>query len=233
MKYHAIRGGSWTHFAQSARSANRGGSDPGNRYSYVGFRLVRTDRLYLITLLHFVSSFLKRRDMKKKKYSLGKFVKIKSGKFLMGSPESEVGRFSDEKQHEVKIKKDFDICTTQVTQEQWESVMGSNPSHFKGDRLPVENVSYYDVLEFIKELNDSQDSYTYRLPTEEEWEYACRAGSQTAYSFGDDPKKLDQYAVYNTDKTAPVGSKKPNPWGLYDMHGNVWEWTSSVYQSGE
>jgi formylglycine-generating enzyme required for sulfatase activity len=161
------------------------------------------------------------------------FVKILAGKFMMGSPLSEVGRFDDEDLHEVTIKEDFEIMDTQVTQKQWQDVMGSNPSYFKNNPdNPVETVSWNDVQEFIKKLNEKNDGYVYDLPTEEQWEYACRAGTQTAYSFGDDPKDLKDYAWYweNSENTThPVKQKKPNAWGLYDMHGNVWEWCKDVY----
>lgn len=114
----------------------------------------------------------------------------------------------------------------EVTQAQWKAVMGSNPSNFKGDDLPAENVSWNDATDFCKELS-GMTKKEYRLPTEEEWEYACRAGNPGEYCFGDDYRLLKEYAWYaeNSDQeTHPVGQKKPNAWGLYDMHGNVWEW---------
>jgi formylglycine-generating enzyme required for sulfatase activity len=114
-----------------------------------------------------------------------------------------------------------------VTQKQWGKVMGSNLSIFKGDDLPVENVSWEDVQEFVKKLNEKEGADKYRLPSEAEWEYACRAGTQTRYSFGNDESKLGDYAWYldsSGNKTHPIGQKQPNFWGLYDMHGNVWEW---------
>jgi len=138
--------------------------------------------------------------------------------------------------HEVKISKKFWMQTTEVTQAQWQAVMGANPSEFKGPDLPVENVSWDDCMEFTKKLSAKvQDQLQGRkpaLPTEAEWEFACRAGTKTPWSFGDDDKMAGQFAWHsgNSDeKTNPVGSKKPNPWGLYDMHGNVWEWCSDWY----
>ncbi len=160
-----------------------------------------------------------------------KFVLIPSGEFTMGSPASEKDRDSDETQHKVKITKPFYMQTTEVTQAQWKAVMGNNPSHFKGDNLPVEQVSWDDVQEFLKKLS-AKEGAKYRLPTEAEWEYACRGGSTTRFCFGDDESKLGEYAWYgaNSDsKTHPVEMKKPNAWGLYDMHGNVCEWCSDWY----
>ena len=110
--------------------------------------------------------------------------------------------------------------------------MGSNPSEFKGRNNPVEMVSWDDAQEFIKRLNAKEGHKRYRLPTEAEWEYAARAGTTTAYSFGDNKKELSRYAWYGEnsgDSTKPVGQKQPNPWGLYDVHGNVFEWVQDWY----
>ena len=109
---------------------------------------------------------------------------------------------------------------------------GDNPSCFKGDNLPVECVSWDDVQDFIRKLNEREGTDKYRLPSEAEWEYVARAGTTTRYSFGDEESKLGDYAWYrdNSDyQTHPVGQKKPNPWGLYDMHGNVWEWVQDCW----
>jgi formylglycine-generating enzyme required for sulfatase activity len=164
------------------------------------------------------------------------FVLIPAGEFEMGSPPDEVDWWNDERPvHHVNIGKAFYMCKYEVTQKQWREVIGDNPCGFEGDDLPVEQVSWDDVQEFIKKLNEKEGTYKYRLPSEAEWEYACRAGTTTRYSFGDDESKLGDYAWYddNSDgKTHPVGQKKPNPWGLYDMHGNVWEWVEdSRYSS--
>lgn len=133
----------------------------------------------------------------------------------------------------VKIpEKNYEMMDAPVTQSEWEELTGENPSRLKGPDRPVESVSYHDVQKFIEKLNSKNDGYKYRLPTEDEWEHACRAGTTTQYYYGDDPKKLSDYAWYweNSDKqTHPVRQKKPNAWGLYDMHGNVWEWTSSEW----
>ena len=160
------------------------------------------------------------------------FVFVPAGKFIMGSPSHERGREADEgPQHEVEITASFFIGKYEVTQRQWQAVMGGNPSYFKncGDDCPVENVSWYDVQEFLRKINQMEGAEKYRLPTEAEWEYACRAGSQSAFGFGDHHKEIGEYAWcggLNKLMTSPVGQKRPNSWGLYDMHGNVWEWCS-------
>jgi|688.fasta_scaffold10987_8 formylglycine-generating enzyme required for sulfatase activity len=165
---------------------------------------------------------------------LGKDVKLEmllipAGKFKMGSPASEKNRFDVETQHEVTITKPFYMGKYEVTQEQWEAVMGNNPSETKGAKLPVTDVSWEDCQEFIKKLNAKTDG-GYRLPTESEWEYACRAGTTTAYSFGDKitPKDANYYDS-KIGKPVAVGSYKPNAFGLYDMHGNVNEWCEDWY----
>jgi formylglycine-generating enzyme required for sulfatase activity len=155
-------------------------------------------------------------------------VLIPAGEFMMGSPLEEQGRFDYEGPvHEVTIKNSFYMGKYLVTQKQWEKVTGNNPSSFKGEDRPVERVSWEDVQEFVKKLNKKEGVDKYRLPSEAEWEYACRAGTQTGYSFGDDESILNGYAWYDKNsgsETHLVGQKKPNPWGLYDIHGNVWEW---------
>lgn len=156
------------------------------------------------------------------------FIKIPAGKFLMGSPESEEGRYSDETQREVEVA-EFEIMDAPVTEFDWGIMRNS-----RGPDLPKVNISCNECQEFIDKLNEDQKEYTFRLPTEEEWEYACRAGTTTAYSFGNDPKDLKDYAWYrenSENNIHPVKQKKPNTWGLFDMHGNVWEWTSSLYDS--
>ena len=159
------------------------------------------------------------------------FVLIQSGSFTMGSEKGD-----DEKPpHKVTLTKPFYMGVYEVTQAQWKAVMGDNPSYFKGDDLPVERVSWEDCQKFVVKLKEKLgEGFTCRLPTEAEWEYACRAGSNTAYCFGDEEAGLGQYAWYgeNSDKrTHPVGQKKPNAWGLYDMHGNVWEWCQDWFDS--
>lgn len=151
-------------------------------------------------------------------------VLIPAGKFKMGSPLAEKERSKYEVQREVTLTKPFYIGIYEVTQEQWETVMGKNPSETKGSKLPVTNVSWNDCQDFIKKLNAKTDG-GYRLPTSAEWEYACRAGTTTAYSFGDNITPKDaNYSASKLGKPVAVGSYKPNAFGLYDMHGNVWEW---------
>jgi len=172
-----------------------------------------------------------------------KLVLIPKGTFVMGSPESEEGRQKDETQHEVTISKDYYLGVTEVTQGQYQKVMGKNPSYFKkriiresdSSMYPVEAVSWEDAVEFCKKLSElpkEKAGRVYRLPTEAEWEYACRSGSKSAYSFGESSKSLGDYAWFDENsrhQTHPVGQKKPNAWGLYDMHGNVIEWCSDYW----
>lgn len=166
------------------------------------------------------------------------FVAIPYGCFAMGSCPSEYDRHRDEDKHRVMID-DFYLGKYEVTQAQWQLVMGNNPSHFKGENLPVDNVSWEDVQIFISKLNELTGK-TYRLPTEAEWEYACRAGTQTPFYTGEN--LTTEQANYNgqhpyknyprskcLNKSVQVGSYSPNPWGLYDMMGNVWEWCSDWY----
>jgi len=178
-------------------------------------------------------------------------VGLPGGTFLMGSPKSDPDDFKDEfPQHEVTVSS-FAIGKYPVTQAQWQAVMGNNPSYFNSPQNPVERVSWDDCQDFCRELSKLTGK-KYRLPSEAEWEYACRSGTTTRYSFGDDAAQLGDYAWFadnsgdsilnsteiwkndrknyslrlekNNNRTHPVGQKKPNLWGLYDVHGNVWEW---------
>lgn len=154
------------------------------------------------------------------------FVLIPAGSFTMGTdPGFESG--NQMPQHTVTISKPFYMGKYEVTQAQWQEVMGDNPAHFKGPNNPVENVSWEDVQEFIRFLNAKEGCNCYRLPTEAEWEYATRAGTSSVYSFGDNKNELAEHAWFNDNaggKTHPVGEKRPNRWGLHDVHGNVFEW---------
>ena len=191
-------------------------------------------------------------------------VRIEPGSFLMGSSQDQIDhlmrQFPDSKrewfdneqpQHTVKITRPFYLGTHQVTQGQYQAVMGNNPSDFKGsDDLPVESVSWFDAIAFCNRLSEREKRTPfyringtevtvlggdgYRLPTEAEWEYACRAGSATLYPFGDNASALGEFAWYDKNsenKTHPVGQKSPNAWGLHDMLGNVWEWCADWYEA--
>ena len=170
------------------------------------------------------------------------FVWISPGTFQMGSPNSEAGRNSNEGPvHEVEISQGFYLGKYEITQGQWESVMGETPwsgeSYVQSNSShPAVYISWEDVRRFAAKLNSEAGEAVYRLPTEAEWEYACRAGTQTRWSFGDDEFALGSYAWYRDNAwdageqyAHAVGTKLPNPWGLYDMHGNVWEWVNDWY----
>jgi formylglycine-generating enzyme required for sulfatase activity len=167
-----------------------------------------------------------------------KLVLIPSGEFLMGSPDSDIGAPGDERpQHRVQIMRPFYLGATEVTQGQYRTVTGQSPSNFREvDDLPVEQVSWNDAIAFCNKLSELEKGQLggaqYRLPTEAEWEYACRGGATPRYSFGDDAASLRKFAWYDGNsgsKTHPVGEKRPNDFSLFDMHGNVWEWCQDWY----
>jgi len=175
-------------------------------------------------------------------------VLIPAGSFMMGNARGERDEYPV---HKVNIIKPFYLAKYELTQDQWAAVMdGKAPGKFQNPKHPVESLGRLHVAEFLKKLNEKLGGKpfigrhpldlestprtlgTYRLPTEAQWEYACRAGSNTKYSFGDDEKQLGQYAWFHGNSegaTHPVGEKKPNRWGLYDMHGNVWEMCRDEY----
>jgi formylglycine-generating enzyme required for sulfatase activity len=211
---------------ESGRSAFRVGGDPDYSSDTGGFRVVCDCRPPQIT------------------NSIGmKLARIPAGKFLMGSPETEPGRLPNEgPQHEVTISRPFHIGVYEVTQAEYDKVTGTNPSQFNkdnggGPKHPVEMVSWHDAVAFCKKLSELPEEKkagrVYRLPTEAEWEYACRAGTQTAYSFGDTAEELERHgwvAENAKSKTYPVGQLLPNAWGLHDMLGNVSEWCMDTYR---
>jgi formylglycine-generating enzyme required for sulfatase activity len=173
---------------------------------------------------------------------------IPPGQFIQGSPPGEEGRGKGETRHSVTLTRGFFLSVSPVTQASWKEVMGHNPSHFPGDTRPVESVTWEQCQEFCRRLSRREDR-RYRLPTEAEWEYACRAGTAKAYFFGDSAAEhvkipyldiplmqwrdiLGKYACYQESSggtTRPVGTRAGNAWGLRDMHGNVWEWTQDWY----
>jgi formylglycine-generating enzyme required for sulfatase activity len=173
-----------------------------------------------------------------------KLVLIPKGSFMMGSPPGEQYSRDDERQCKVTISKDYYLGAFEVTQAQYQKVMGNNPSFFQDVNIgninssnhPVEQVSWFNAMEFCRKLSELPEEKkagrVYRLPTEAEWEYACRADSQTAFGFGPSARSLGEYAWFNGNsggRTHPIGRKQPNAWGLYDMHGNVWEWCSDRF----
>ncbi len=174
----------------------------------------------------------KTKGAKEEVIDLGKGVSLQlvlilAGKFQMGSNPSDDDHNEDETQFEASISKPFYLGKHQITQAQWEVVMGYNPSKIKGSELPVTNISWEDCQNFINSLNADDDCF--RLPTEAEWEYACRAGTETTFSFGSKITTVDANCDYKIRKPIAVGSYEPNAFGLYDMHGNVFEWCNDWY----
>lgn len=186
---------------------------------------------------------------KTKKEVRQRFRWIAPGEFMMGSPDNEPERLSREDYHEVRLTKGYWLADTALTQAVWQGIMGKNPAHFQDDELnPVETVSWNEAQEFLTELNrrvqetgGAEEGMFFCLPTEAEWEHACRAGTETPFSFGENitPEQVNYDGNYPyadgkegayREKTIPVKSLPPNPWGLYEMHGNVWEWCADGWQ---
>ena len=224
--YHVIRGGSWNFAPFCCRSAYR--SDYNGTYGvyFCGFRVTVSESKNITIPLSDTVNL----DM----------IRIEPGSFRMGSPEDELGRWDDETQHQVTLTKGYWLGKYEVTQAQYETVMGTNPSNWKGADLPVEQVSWYDAMNFCEKLTEQEraagrlpEGYEYTLPTEAQWEYACRAGTRSALNSGKNLSdewecpEMDEVGWYwynSGNKTHSVGQKQPNAWGLYDMHGNVFEW---------
>lgn len=167
------------------------------------------------------------------------FVDIPAGNFKMGSPSNEPGRYKDEGPQKTIFIEKFLLSVSEVTQAQFQAVIGTNPSNFKQPQNPVESISWEDAVEFCKQLSakpmEKTAGRSYRLPTESEWEYACRAGGVSAYHFGDDSTELGEFAWFSgnskSSRSEGVKQKKPNAWGVFDMHGNVYEWCADEYDS--
>jgi formylglycine-generating enzyme required for sulfatase activity len=246
-QYRVLRGGYFGSHPLTCRSAFRSSSYSGSCFDHYGFRLCfcpaedKSERHQAVSL--------ERADHPQPQPKAGEIITnslgmklawIPPGSFVMGSPPDEQHRRDDETQHKVMLTKGFYLGVYQVTQEQWQALMGHNPSEFKGDKnLPVEQVSWERCQGFLKRLSKKEDE-EYRLPTEAEWEYACRAGTTTPFYFGEtistEQANYDGNCVYGKGKkgvyrkkTTPVGSFPPNAWGLYDMHGNVLEWCLDWY----
>ena len=159
------------------------------------------------------------------------FVLVRPGSFIMGSDEN-TGDGDESPMHKVTFTQPFYLGKYEVTQEQWEAVTGGNPSGFKGARRPVDTVSWDDCQNFLAKLQ-AKTGRKFALPTEAQWEFACRAGTTSPWSFGDAEARAGDYAWIGENSgnaTHPVGEKKPNAWGLYDVHGNVWEWCADWYE---
>lgn len=158
-----------------------------------------------------------------------RFQKVPAGAFQMGSTD---GQADERPRHRVEITEPFYMSVHEVTQLQWDILMEDNPSHFRGSHRPVDSVSWYGARRFVTRLNEKENTDVYRLPTEAEWEYAVRGGSSTRFYFGESRDSLEAHAWYsfNSDRrTHRVGRKRSNPFGLYDMYGNVWEWARDAY----
>ena len=264
--YRVSCGGSWNGRAGACRSSSRLGRYQHTHSRYLGFRIalvtvdstasssdnVNKTEAGTKTVEKKMIASTSNEKIEYKTITLPndvemKLVKIIAGSFMMGSPENEMGG-GNKKQHRVTLTKDYWLGETEVTQKQYKAIMETNPSNFKhGGDYPVESVSWYDAMAFCQKLTELERKagrlpadYEYSLPTEAQWEYACRAGTTTAFNNGKNPThefncaNLDEVGWYMSNSggfTHPVGQKNPNAWGLYDMHGNVWEWCRDWYES--
>ncbi|MCP3691960.1 MAG: formylglycine-generating enzyme family protein, partial [Planctomycetaceae bacterium] len=220
-----FRGGGWKSSPRNCHPDNRGKLAEVYRGNTLGFRVIRTLARPVSKPSKAVATVVNSIGMR--------FVKIPSGKFNIGGKKDGP---------QVTLSRPFQMGQYEVTQEQYQKVMGTNPSRFSGPQNPVERVNWYDAVDFCRKLSELPEekklAYVYRLPTQAEWEYAGRAGATTVFSFGDSDAELGMYAWYSKNSgftTHPVGEKNPNVWGLHDMHGNVQEWCQDnvmKYSSG-
>ncbi|MDO4585390.1 MAG: formylglycine-generating enzyme family protein [Planctomycetia bacterium] len=257
--YRVSRGGCWLNSVRFCRSAPRCNFRPSARNNYLGLRLIlqteeakqaaekreeearkraAEEAKSLVDLSNQTSGLEAGTRIVGRIYGVEcAFRWCPAGEFMMGSPEGDLRRKKNKTQHRVTLTKGFWMLETEVTQAMWESVMGYNPSHFKGSNLPVERVSWENCQDFCQKLRSL--GLNVQLPTEAQWEYACRAGTTTSLNSGKnitsedgDCSNLNEAGWYrknSDDETHPVGQKRPNAWGLYDMHGNVWEWCQDWY----
>lgn len=200
----------------------------------IQFNLIKSGRLVLSIFILALFCIHPASALESKTFQGIKFILVEPGCFQMGNAKLSTDRTAGETpSHKVCLQKSIYLGETEVTQKQWEDVMGSNPSKVKIYDKPVDKVSWNDIQEFIEKLNAKDGGKYFRLPTEAEWEYAARAGSEDDYSFGDNPKSLPEFAWFGNlgykGSSHEVAQKDPNKWGLYDMHGNVWEWVNDWY----
>jgi len=247
---HVMRGASWRYWVSNnlwSSCRSFGGLDRLRDMDHRGFRVVLGDLVPLINPHRAVETRPRTNrgdEPTARRLTAGELmtntigmelVWIAPGKFTMGSSTLEQDHYKEEgPQTEVTLTKGYWLAKYEVTQAEYEAVIGSNPSKWKGQRLPVEQVSWTEAVEFCRKLTEKERvtgrlpaGYEYRLPTEAQWEYACRAGTRTRFGFGDSDEQLGNYAWYDANSgkaTHPVGQKQSNAWGLHDMHGNVWEW---------
>ena len=223
-----VRGGCWNSAPGACRSASRFKIEPGNRIHHLGFRVVLDPATANIKAKPQDLGMRVREIVLPGKVKL-ELLRCPAGTFTMGSPASEAGRKENETQHLVTLTKPFWLGKHEVTQAQWQALMGNNPSQLKAADLPVERISWNDADAFCRKLTAGEAGripadYEYRLPTEAEWEYACRAGNAGPYANSGRPDDMGWSKENSEATTHPGGQKQPNAWGLHDMHGNVWEW---------